>query len=87
MKNQNYKIEGRTNGWIAQRDIAFKGNCKITICEKLDLKAAIAMLENMFYSDYDDCDNIKDDNRFCYRSDGTASYEYDSRYFSIEKED
>lgn len=37
---KNYKIVGRTNGWIASRDIHFNGKTEITIESNLTLREA-----------------------------------------------
>lgn len=42
-----YRITGRTNGWIAQRDSAFNGRCEITIADQLELKDAYKKLLDM----------------------------------------
>ena len=35
-----YKIIGKTNGWIAQRDSMFKGQTEIVLAENLSLSQA-----------------------------------------------
>lgn len=88
-----YKIIGKTNGWIAQRDIHFKGKTQITIESGLTLKEAQKKLLDFFNEDYDTyfqnwglvrCNYPYNSSSF---SDGTRSYEYDSRYYSIEEEE
>lgn len=89
---KSYKIIGKTNGWIAQRDSLFKGKTEITIESHLTLREAQKKLLDFFNEDYEtfypnwglavgnhrfDCGS---------HSDGTRYYEYDSRYFSIEED-
>ena len=89
---KNYKIIGRTNGWIASRDIHFNGKTEITIESNLTLREAQKKLLDFFNEDYDTyyqnwglvrCNHHNETTSF---SDGTRSYEYDSRYFSIEED-
>lgn len=87
-----YKIIGRTNGWIAARDIHFKGKTLITIESGLTLKEAQKKLLSFFNETYNTCYSNWGNVRRAFpfetstRKDGTRMYEYDSRYFSIEKE-
>ncbi len=97
---KTYKITGSTNGWIAQRDIAFNGKTTITIETGLTLEDARTKLDDLFNSDYgyshdsleisyNEETGISEygvDERWTEYQDGTASYEYDSRYFRIEEE-
>lgn len=89
---KNYKIVGKTNGWIAQRDSLFKGKTEITIERDLTLREAQKKLLDFFNEDYDTCYQnwglvrCNHHNETTSFSDGTRSYEYDSRYFSIEED-
>lgn len=91
---KTYKITGKTNPWIAQRDSLFRGKTEITLVSDLSLKSARNLLRNFFCNDYD-CHfstwaNVMSSNvgkHYATRhDDGTYSYEYDSRYFAIELE-
>ena len=94
---QKFKIVGRTNGWIAERDSLFKGKTKIVIADNLTLKEAQRRLLFMFNECYEtDCSNwgmavmARKNRVFCAyptHEDGTRSFDYDSRTFSIEEED
>ena len=88
-----YKIIGKTNGWIAQRDFTcFKGEVEVTLADGLNLKKAQGLLLDYFNMDYDTCYhnwglvrcNHPYNSSSC--SDGTRSYDYDSRYYSIVEE-
>lgn len=90
-----YRIIGKTNGWIAQRDINFNGKCEVILEKNLTLAQARTILLNWFNNDYDLCCpnmgsamNSKPgrDNLSRY-SDGTYSYWWDSRTYMIEAED
>lgn len=87
-----YKIIGRTNPYIAQRDIHFNGKTTITIESGLTLKEAQQKLLQFFNEDYETYFSnwglVRCNHPFVTSSykDGTRSYEYDSRYYSIEKE-
>ena len=87
-----YKIIGRTNPYIAQRDIHFNGKTTITIESGLTLKQAQQKLLQFFNEDYETYFSnwglVRCNHPFVTSSykDGTRSYEYDSRYYSIEKE-
>jgi len=89
---KNYKIVGRTNGWIANRDIHFNGKTEITIESNLTLREAQKKLLKLFNKDYDTnyqnwgLVRCKYDDETTSRPDGTRSYEYDSRYYSIEED-
>lgn len=97
---KTYKITGSTNGYIASRDIEFNGKTKITIATNLTLEQAREKLDDFFYSDYDySHDQFETsyneetgestygiDSHWHEHPDGTASYEYDSRYYGIEEE-
>lgn len=85
-----YKIIGRTNGWIASRDINFNGKTEIVFERNLSLKEAQAALLCFFNDDYGTCfanwglARINHPLVTSSHNDGTRSYEYDSRYYSIE---
>jgi len=97
---KTYKITASTNGYIASRDIMFNGKTIITIDKNLTLKEALKELDKYFFMDYeyshDQCVESYNeetdefifckDNRWTDYEDGTASYEYDSRYYRIEEE-
>lgn len=87
-----YKIIGHTNPYIAQRDIHFNGNTTITLATGLTLKEAQQKLLQLFNEDYGTyfsnwglvrCNHPWGTSSY---KDGTRAYEYDSRYYSIEKE-
>ena len=90
-----YRIIGKTNGWIAQRDSAFNGKCEVVFEKGLSLNQAKSKLLNWFNNDYElACPNMGSAmnskagrNYMCRYSDGTYSYEYDSRKYYIEEED
>jgi hypothetical protein len=88
-----YKITGKTDSWIAQRDIHFSGKTYITLATGMTLREAQEKLLAFFNEDYGThysnwglvrCNHP--DLSSSYR-DGTRSYEYDSRYYHIEQED
>lgn len=93
---QKFKIVGRTNGWIAERDTQFKGKPEITIAGNLTLKEAQRRLLSMFNDCYElSCSNwgmaviarrYRAEGACKTRDDGTRSFIYDSRYFGIEEE-
>lgn len=95
-KMKTYKIVGETNGYIASRDFAFNGKPEIVLEEGLTLKDANRKLLEMFNDDYDTelgsrLPNwglvIAQDWPATHHQDGTYSYEYDSRYYSVEEEE
>lgn len=88
-----YKITGKTNGYIASRDINFNGKCEIVIESGMTLREAQEKLLDMFNHDYDTsfrnwglvrCNHPMNTATSC---DGTRSYDYDSRYYSIDEEE
>lgn len=90
-----YKLVGKTNPWIAQRDSLFLGKTEIIIKKGLTLKEARATLLKWFNNDYGlSCKNMGSamnctEGR-CHLSrynDGTYSYDWDSRTYAIEEED
>jgi hypothetical protein len=88
-----YRITGRTNSWIAQRDSTFNGRCEITIADQLGLKDAYKKLLNMYNDDNSDYPSAPNwgiavrQGRGAQATflDGTRCYEYDSRYYQIEE--
>lgn len=98
---KTYKIIGSTNGYIASRDIHFNGKTQIELASGLSLEDAISKLDEFFSEDYGyshDSFEVSyneeteesvyaDDERWTNFQDGTASYEYDSRYYSIVEEE
>jgi len=97
---KTFKIIAKTNGYIASRDIVFNGKTEVELESNLTYEDAIKKLESFFYDDYghnpsefelsyDEETGISTygkDERWTDFSDGTAMYEYDSRYYSIEEE-
>lgn len=91
---KTYKIIGRTNSWIAQRDAKFSGKCEIIIKSGLSLQDACKELLSMFNNTYEVSypnwgvvmnSNIGKD--WCtHFDDGTYRYEYDSRIYMIKEE-
>ena len=94
---QKFKIVGRTNGWIAERDTQFNGKTEIIVAGNLTLKEAQRKLLSMFNECYElDCKNwgmAVIARKKCAEGadetheDGTRSFDYDSRTFSIEEEE
>ena len=98
---KTYKITGNTNGYIASRNIEFNGKTTIEIATGLSIEDAIKELNAIFQECYgyshDECVESYNeetdemtfclDNRWTDYSDGTASFEYDSRYYRIEEEE
>lgn len=86
-----YKIIGRTNPYIAQRDIHFNGKTTITIESGLTLKEAQQKLLQFFNEDYgtyfSNWGLVRCNHQYATTTheDGTRTYEYDSRYYSIEE--
>lgn len=87
-----YRITGKTNGWIADRDSKFNGKCKIVIKDQLTLKDAYKELLDMYNKDNSDNSAPNWGIAVCQKkgasatfSDGTRCYEYDSRYYQIEE--
>ena len=89
---KTYRIMGKTNGWIAQRDIHFKGKTTIALATGLTLKEAQQKLLQFFNEDYETyysnwglvrCNRPFESTT---NDDGTRSYEYDSRHYYIEQE-
>ena len=94
---KTFKIIGRTNGWIAARDSQFNGKTEIVVAYNLTLKEAQGKLLSMFNECYElGCSNwgmaviaSKERAEGAYKTheDGTRSFDYDSRSFSIEEEE
>lgn len=93
---QKFKIVGRTDGWIAERDTQFNGKTEIIVADNLTLKEAQRKLLSMFNECFElNCGNwgmaviaTKERAEGAYKTheDGTRSFDYDSRTFSIEEE-
>lgn len=94
---KKFKIVGKTNGYIAGRDILFNGKTEITLADNLSLKEAQNELLRMFNNCFElDCKNwgmaviaSKERAEGAYKThdDGTRCFEYDGRTFSIEEEE
>lgn len=90
---QTYKIIGVTTPWIAQRDVLFNGKTIVELQKGLSLRDAKKELLRCFCEDYDryfpNWGVARNSNIGCMiskYSDGTYSYEYDSRrYFIVEE--
>lgn len=91
-----YRITARTNQYIANRSILFRGNTEIVMYSGMSLKDARERLLCMFNSMFDAsvpnwgmavirtqkrCDGAASTFK-----DGTRSFSFDSRTFTIEKE-
>ena len=96
---KTFKITGRTNGWIAARDLNFNGRTEITLVNGMTLKQAQEKLLDFYNEDYANergfAPNwgiaVMNSRKSIFGanptlSDGTRSYEYDSRKYSIEEE-
>ena len=94
---KTFKIVGRTNGWIARRDLQFNGKTEIVVAKNLTLKEAQRKLLSMFNDCYElNCSNWgmaviaskeRAEGADKTHEDGTRSFDYDSRTFSIEEEE
>lgn len=94
---KKFKIVGRTDGWIAERDSQFNGKTEIIVAGNLTLKEAQRRLLSMFNDCYElDCSNWgmaviarkkRAEGAYKTHEDGTRSFDYDSRTFSIEEEE
>ena len=94
---KTFKIIGRTNGWIAARDSQFNGKTEIVVEKNLTLKEAQGKLLSMFNECYElGCSNWgaavmarknRAEGAYKTHEDGTRSFDYDSRTFSIEEEE
>lgn len=89
---KTYRIIGKTNGWIAQRDLRFKGKTTITLATGLTLKDAQQKMLQFFNDDYETYYSnwgfVRRNRPFesTTNDDGTRSYEYDGRQYYIEQE-
>ena len=93
---KTFKIIGRTNGWIAAGDSQFNGKTEIVVEKNLTLKEAQGKLLSMFNECYElGCSNWgaavmarknRAEGAYKTHEDGTRSFDYDSRTFSIEEE-
>ena len=94
-----YRIVARTNAYIAQRDSMFNGNTEIVIENNLSLSHARKSLLDMYNDRFSDERTYANnwgmaviqsakhtDGATATNSDGTRSFEYDGRIFSIEEE-
>ena len=94
-----YKIVARTNAYIAQRDSMFNGNTEVVLENNLSLSQARKSLLDMYNDRFSDERPYASnwgmaviqsarhtDGATATNSDSTRSFEYDSRYFSIEEE-
>lgn len=94
------KIIGKTNGFIAARDIMFNGKTEITIASGLSLAEARQKLLDMFNELYEEEDGYEyaetweeaneHDPKLAVSlspNDGKVSFEYDSRHYEIVEED
>ena len=94
---KKFRIVGITDDWIAKRDTQFNGKTMIIVAGNLTLKEAQRKLLSMFNDCYElGCSNwgmavIATKSRdFCAyptHEDGTRSFDYDGRTFSIKEED
>ncbi len=89
---KTYRIMGKTNGWIAQRDLHFNGKTTIALATGLTLKEAQQKMLQFFNDDYETyysnwglvrCNHPFESTT---NDDGTRSYEYDGRQYYIEQE-
>lgn len=94
---QKFKIVGRINSWIAERDTQFNGKTEIIVAGNLTLKEAQRRLLSMFNECYElGCSNWgmaviarkkRAEGAHPTHEDGTRCFDYDSRTFSIEEEE
>lgn len=89
---QLYKVMGKTNGWIASRDVNFRGKCEVTFAKGLTLRKAQKELLAMYNNDYNTCWSnwglavIHSNGNAWSGSDGVRRYEHDSRVYWIEED-
>lgn len=93
-----YSIIAKTDSYIAGRDPLFKGKTSITIGSSLSLEDAKAKLLDMYNGMYDGErpyaetweQAVDDSSSYVFGansfSDGTCSFEYDNRTFTIVEE-
>lgn len=91
---KTFKIIGKTNEWIAQRDTMFNGKTEITIESGLSLEKAQSKLLDFFCEDYEvyasslqEAEETEAGSQLSIFEDGTATYWYDSRTFTITEEE
>lgn len=97
-KEKTYRLMGRTNGWIAQRDSFFKGKEYVVIEQGLSLKEAQGKMLQ-YFNEYADKEckyaanwgnavnlGTKDVTAYPTDKNGCRTLEYDSRYFYMEVE-
>lgn len=92
---RNYKIIAKTNPWIARRDALFNGKTEVILSKGMTLKEAREELLRLFCDKYEVYfpnwgvarNSIIGRNTTSRFKDGTYSYEFDSRIFSIQKEE
>lgn len=100
-KQKTYKIVAKTNGWIARRDPMFNGHkTEVTLERGLSLKDARTKLLELFNDKFEweigYSHNwgiaVNKTKKLCFGAnytykDGTRSFNWDSRTFSIELEE
>ena len=96
---KKYRVVGKTNSYIAQRDIQFNGKTEVVFEDNLAKREAQLKVMEFFRMDYADelggmwmySNNWGlfriNDNRTWTDADGCYGYEYDSRYISMEEYD
>lgn len=92
-----YRITGTTNAWIAARDGQFNGKTEIVLEHGLTLKDAQRRLLELFNERYDtsytnwgiavSATKGRFEGAIPSFTDGTRSFEYDSRTYRIEEEE
>jgi len=88
-----FKIIGKTNGWIASRDVHFNGKTEITIESNLTKEEANDKILKFFNKDYETYFSNWGLVRMNYpihsftSSDRLRWYEYDSRYYEVVHEE
>lgn len=96
---KTYSIIAKTNSYIANRDLMFNGSTEVVLRSNLSLKKAHSILLDMFNEYYSDKRGyaVNWGLAVCFSrdfvegavptfSDGTRSFSYDSRTFSIIEE-
>jgi len=87
-----FKIIGRTNGWIASRDVHFNGQTEITIESNLTKEEANDKILKFFNKDYEtyfyNWGVVRMNYpQHTYTVEGLRGYEYDSRYYEVVPEE
>lgn len=95
-----FKIIAQTNGYIANRDITFNGNTEVIIESGLSLKEAQSKLLDLYNEKYENERPFASnwglaviqskpfaDGAVSTFQDGTRSFDWDSRNYSIQIED